>query len=837
MIPQGPSQLVVPLYDNNALDGTDDNNAKEVIRESYREPKPRNRPADVPQYSSGTQYPSPDIPVYTFGFDYPRPSVVKNYTVNLNNPLTAQSLEVVNAIYQDYLLPSVVGLKYSTLRSREALLQVVRNVVLGGVDGEEVHLASPRHHSLMTQLKLLEAAANPLRSQLDDPYRNNPFDTVIVRCGYPIRYQTTGQISLAKENISMNIRLYRLDNAEYRYPSISFFNELDMIPWRELLFYQMIGNKVVEKKKSPHFPRLYGYFLCKSSIRFDTFNINRKDHGRLARFKQNKIRKYAIKLADNERNLGTTSSATVVVDTTTGTPLSGGGVIFYEPSTDRIMFRRVPSTNDTKFKLPIGPLETLARRPLTTIKPPGVVEEIKRMIVAASCKAFGYNIRLTPDMLEDSKKLDVPMDGTYKYRVYVVPVKTLPLTNTDTLAIEKVNIRPSSALFEERTKKVLDEAILKPPPVYKKLPPHDITPIPFGRIVRSPVSEPWSSGYIVAGSLHYPDTVAGKPQASPLTAEGLSRPSGLALGLLTESPTHNLLQWCSKSYTSSRNVIRKMTRLGIYQDEVWRNILFQMLQGITVMMKEKFAIRNMALEKSVFIKDLQMLSNQYWIYNLNGMEYYLPHAGYLVLYDIGGSEEDDFESKVVCHDWGRESKEEIETILIDGILRIFDPTFFNAVSLPPNVNPPSKTILNEMKLIRDSIDKGKTYSDKTAVLTDTIRKHFSSFFHPRIGSDLTEQEVKGVEERSPRWSELKYGSIVAYMKSYTPASWVWVYFVAKEGSLAKICVRKNGKDIEEKNVSINLLRRYLSPRSLELFSSQPCITQYSYDTCLEYYTL
>eukprot|EP00952_Eustigmatos_sp_NYUAD-ZCMA_P004058 17804-Eustigmatos_ZCMA.PRE.1 len=48
---------------------------------------------------------------------------------------------------------------------------------------------------------------------------------------------------------------------------------------------------------------------------------------------------------------------------------------------------------------------------------------------------------------------------------------------------------------------------------------------------------------------------------SPLSPEGLATPSGIALGLLTESPTHNLLQWCSKNYTSSQNVIRKMTRL------------------------------------------------------------------------------------------------------------------------------------------------------------------------------------------------------------------------------------------------------------------------------------
>eukprot|EP00952_Eustigmatos_sp_NYUAD-ZCMA_P008765 36407-Eustigmatos_ZCMA.PRE.1 len=102
-----------------------------------------------------------------------------------------------------------------------------------------------------------------------------------------------------------------------------------MNPWRELLWYQMIRQKVLQHKQSPHFPYLHGYFLVKSQVRFDTFNNNRNEPGRLSAYKQHKLRKYAIKIAENERNLGLNTSATVIVEEG-ARMLGGGGVLLVD---------------------------------------------------------------------------------------------------------------------------------------------------------------------------------------------------------------------------------------------------------------------------------------------------------------------------------------------------------------------------------------------------------------------------------------------------------------------------------------------------------------------------
>ena len=54
-----------------------------------------------------------------------------------------------------------------------------------------------------------------------------------------------------------------------------------------------------------------------------------------------------------------------------------------------------------------------------------------------------------------------------------------------------------------------------------------------------------------------------------------------------------------------------------------------------VLYKEGICFENFSLENNVYIKDLKVNSENrdHWVYNLNGLDYYVPNYGYLVVFD------------------------------------------------------------------------------------------------------------------------------------------------------------------------------------------------------------
>jgi hypothetical protein len=157
-----------------------------------------------------------------------------------------------------------------------------------------------------------------------------------------------------------------------------------------------------------------------------------------------------------------------------------------------------------------------------------------------------------------------------------------------------------------------------------------------------------------------------------VTPQTLSRDSGVSLMILTESPTYNIMQWCSRKYDVVSGSIMKMERLGIYPDDIWYSVFFQILQGSYTMLEKNLFIRDLELAKSVFIKDLPVLSNQFWIYTIDGFDFYVPNKGYLVQFDVGGTERTDFATKVSLSD---ENKVRSREFIVE-VQSLFRPAAF-----------------------------------------------------------------------------------------------------------------------------------------------------------------
>lgn len=103
---------------------------------------------------------------------------------------------------------------------------------------------------------------------------------------------------------------------------------------------------------------------------------------------------------------------------------------------------------------------------------------------------------------------------------------------------------------------------------------------------------------------------------------------------ITEGPTQNILNWSTKTYQVD-GVIKKQIQSGIYDIKVWYSILFQLIMAMIVLEEQKLAFRDFSLENNVFIKDLGTEINNvgYWKYKLNGVDFYVPNYGYLLMID------------------------------------------------------------------------------------------------------------------------------------------------------------------------------------------------------------
>lgn len=235
---------------------------------------------------------------------------------------------------------------------------------------------------------------------------------------------------------------------------------------------------------------------------------------------------------------------------------------------------------------------------------------------------------------------------------------------------------------------------------------------------------------------------------------------------LTESPNYNLYSWASKMYVDYGN-IKKMVHTGYHDKNVWFSILFQLMVSLYVMQKHNMAFRYFTIEDNVYIKDTKVkgTSNTYWKYVINGIEYYIPNHGYLVMIDsnykdlqTGGKtlnkskkERYKIRSRRIYgeQEW---PESDINKLCFRQFKNTFNPNNFstkfkdNNGILPPQ---PVKELLNNIYNDNSSDDIGYF-----------IDKYMKMFVNNRIGSYLTDSEIDNI--RRDVGKPFKKGDIVVH---------------------------------------------------------------------------
>ena len=781
----GGSNQIAPQYENDEIENIDVRQVKQARNSEKVSTKPPKE--------AEPNIPYPFLPLTMcdnnpFKFENPNilHPIVKNYSINAHNPLSTSSLEMVNHVYQDYILPHQLSPKNSSIDSRLSAYSIIRNLILNKVDGKEIHMASKNNASILSYIKVLEGNPYHYSKETINPYKTNPFDRMIVKCGYPIRYGTKGgYVALAQENVSINLRIYRLDNAEYHYPVLDFLQNTDLEPWRELLYYQFILTNIIEQKVSPHFVFLYGYFLNKNKIDFDKLNQQRDDDARLLSYKYYKRFIYEQLLRKKEL-----LDAPDIVEYKNN-KYNGAGVLLINRNNTLFLLDDKKQFSDIGGK---------------------IRSSFQRSVIDNVSRKTNYEIKLNSSNLDDSNLLQID-DSTmvgYKYGSYVLRVDSFPRLKGLEISFNNIDEVLKDTRLNPRLKTLLialKDKTNKNPDFLKNLKLIDTTTT--FNINRDKPKDSFSI-------------------AAAKKEDVLAEDSKTSLLILTESPTHSLLSWTSRKYDSFYSTIKKMEQSGIHSESIWNNILFQMIQAFHTMQSENFCIRNIRLEYNIFIKDLPQLSDTHWIYLLGGVKYYVPNVGYLVMFDIGGIEQPSVYSNVLMRG-GVEQPDFSSNVSIPGFsdnnydiqkdiwasfLRVFNPTNFTSGAMHKDGNMPPKSIINLLQTI-SSEALTLTKVEERQILP-FIHKHFYDFFHhPRIGTQLTDMEKSYLSNTNKNF---KSGELVAYRDySENILDYIWAVILFINGNNADIKYYNNTKvEICQKTVSINAhLQKYIRNKFID----------------------
>lgn len=241
--------------------------------------------------------------------------------------------------------------------------------------------------------------------------------------------------------------------------------------------------------------------------------------------------------------------------------------------------------------------------------------------------------------------------------------------------------------------------------------------------------------------------------------------SGRGLTVLTEAPTSSLFDWASNTYKIDGN-IKRMVNGGYHKSEVWFSVLFQIVAALYALQIKKIAFYDFTLEDNVYIKDITLHDNitSHWKYKVNGIDYYVPNHGYLVMVD---SNYKDIAPKEVAMLGKAPTKRfkmyfsEFDNKVMDSknMSRLYQRCFHSfRRAIDPNAFGKSFENYGGVKPPQDVLDLMKKMHDKSIETTNTqmdigyyIQEYMLMFLHNRTGTLLNKTEIDNLqrEDRSP----------------------------------------------------------------------------------------
>jgi hypothetical protein len=292
---------------------------------------------------------------------------------------------------------------------------------------------------------------------------------------------------------------------------------------------------------------------------------------------------------------------------------------------------------------------------------------------------------------------------------------------------------------------------------------------------------------------------------------------GKVLVCLTEAPNYSIMDWARKQYRADGNV-KRMINTGYHPAHVWESVLFQLLAALYTMQIKGIVIDKFNLKRNVFIKDIEShnKATTYWRYVIEGVEYYVPNYGYLVMVDTNYR---DCDEVIDCNEDANPDRlprkidgsifsttklkpDEIFNKVFEIFKSTIDPNQFEADFVKDDGIKPPEAIMKLLTTIKRNI------GEDNKSISSYIRSNMTMYLNNRVGTQLTVDEIPKVTKGGVK--EFRNGELVVMADENNRDKFV-IYVNKKDGDIARIITRDGitkKSNIIEKDVSISSLNKY-----------------------------
>jgi len=251
-----------------------------------------------------------------------------------------------------------------------------------------------------------------------------------------------------------------------------------------------------------------------------------------------------------------------------------------------------------------------------------------------------------------------------------------------------------------------------------------------------------------------------------------------------------------------------------------------MLISFYIMCNYGFTITDIELRYNFYIKEVGIPkdSSQYWRYIINGIEYYIPNHGNLLLVDSNYRDLDNKENKYKIYSLNFEDdvneKEKLDKkiteMVIDNALQCINFNNFTQDFKTAGGVPPSERVKKYLDLINMDLENLKKSVNlinfkKNLFMNefnDIIRSKLKNFVHNRIGTPLRDPEIRYISKGDVR--PFRKGELILYESKWLTYEIV-LFMCFKDGSdnECKIISRNlENKELIEMEKPLDILYHY-----------------------------
>ena len=267
--------------------------------------------------------------------------------------------------------------------------------------------------------------------------------------------------------------------------------------------------------------------------------------------------------------------------------------------------------------------------------------------------------------------------------------------------------------------------------------------------------------------------------------------------VITESPFKSLYSYLTKSYEVVGNIYR-MVHTGFVDNKIWMTLLFQILIIFYIFQKHHIGFCEIKLSNNFYIKEIDQ--GNHWRYVIDGIVYYVPNYGKLLLFDSSFADiqqpEDNnkIKYKLYMETFAdiNVTNDIIDKVIMGNLKNVINPNNFTREFINNGGIQPQDEIIDILTGIHTDVST-RLSTGTPIYVKDYIEKYFTRYMNNRIGTFIKDTELLYISDKKI----FQRGEMILYPEA---SSYKWGLIKSIDGNDCSIlCDNKN--TLQQKNLS------------------------------------